>query len=300
MLVASASLLNLDVTVLDVGHHTPAKQVYSHEPPRSHIDGSFSDPEKIGELAKQVDVLTVEIEHVNVDVLEELERDSSLKNIQIHPSPKTLRIIQDKYRQKEHLRAFKIPVAEFESVSSSPNAVEQAAKSLGLPLMLKSRTLAYDGRGNAVVRALSDVPKALQALGDRPLYAEKWAYFVREVAVMVVRTVSGEVASYPAVETVHKDSICHLVFAPLRGVEPHVREAARKLAEEAVKTFTGAGVFGVELFLMPDGMQSRSSFNAHIRSNRCWYARLPVGQRNCPSPSQLWALHNRSLLYLPI
>ncbi|KAG6877938.1 phosphoribosylaminoimidazole carboxylase ade2 [Termitomyces sp. T32_za158] len=119
--------------------------------------------------------------------------------------------------------------------------------------MLKSRTLAYDGRGNYVVRDLLDIPNAITALGNRPLYAEKWVPFEREIAVMVVRTIDGEVQSYPAVETVHKDNICHLVFAPLRSRDPTLSKKARDVAEAAVKTFTGAGVFGVEMFLMNDG-----------------------------------------------
>ena len=70
---------------------------------------------------------------------------------------------------------------------------------------------------------------------------------------MVVRTTSGEVCSYPVVETVHKDNICHLVFAPLRSCDPTLSDRARAVAEDAVKTFTGAGVFGVEMFLMENG-----------------------------------------------
>ncbi len=76
--------------------------------------------------------------------------------------------------------------------------------------MLKCKTLAYDGRGNFVLRDLSHVKDALEFLGGRPLYAEKWVPFVKEIAVMVVRTAAGQTYSYPVVETVHKDNICHL------------------------------------------------------------------------------------------
>ncbi|KAF8318222.1 phosphoribosylaminoimidazole carboxylase [Clavulina sp. PMI_390] len=255
MMGAAASLLNLDMTVLDVGDHGPAKQILSRPSTSSlppHIDGSFADPEKIDELARRVDVLTVEIEHVDASVLQRIADDSSLK-LEIHPSPQTITIIQDKYRQKEHLTAHGLPVADYVSVESSTEGVQAAISQFGLPLMLKSRTMAYDGRGNYVVRTADDVPNALAALGNRPLYAERWAPFVKEVAVMVVRSSTGEVLSYPAVETVHKDNICHLVIAPLRHPLPSVAIEARKIAEKAVATFSGAGVFGVELFLMPDG-----------------------------------------------
>lgn len=251
MLAASASLLNIDVVVLDVGEHTPAKQVVAPRAPnRAHIDGSFADPVKIRELAAKVDVLTVEIEHVDVGVLEEIESQVPLG---VHPSPFTIKTIQDKFVQKQHLHASGCPISEFLPVESTVEAVTAAVERLGLPLMLKSRTLAYDGRGNFVIRELSQVQEAITALGNRPLYAEKWVPFVKEIAVMVVRSRSGEVLSYPAVETVHKENICHLVFAPLRSRDPSIAERARTVAENAVKTLQGAGVFGVEMFLMADG-----------------------------------------------
>ena len=101
MLAVPASLLNVDVVILDVGDHAPAKQVLSNPPNLQHIDGSFTDSEKIRELASKVDVLTVEIEHVDVDALEEIARTT---NVEIHPSPSTIRIIQDKLVQKEHFK----------------------------------------------------------------------------------------------------------------------------------------------------------------------------------------------------
>ncbi|QRV72959.1 phosphoribosylaminoimidazole carboxylase [Ceratobasidium sp. AG-Ba] len=227
MLAASASLLNIE----------------------EHVDGSFSDPAKIRELASKVDVLTVEIEHVNAEILEEIEKEGK---VSVHPTPATIRIIQDKYVQKEHLTSHGVRVADSVRVESTVEAVRAAGQVMGYPLMLKSRTLAYDGRGNYVVRSADQAAEALKALGDRPLYAERWAPFVKELAVMVVRATDGQVQSYPVVETVHKNNICHLVFAPARGVGSGVAAAAKKLAEDAVRTFTGAGVFGVEMFLMPD------------------------------------------------
>ncbi|KAG9099159.1 phosphoribosylaminoimidazole carboxylase ade2 [Ceratobasidium sp. 370] len=246
MLAASASLLNMEVLFLDVGEQAPAKQVLSSP---GHIDGSFSDPAKIRELASKVDILTVEIEHVNVAILEEIEKEGK---VSVQPTPATIRIIQDKYLQKEHLLSHDVPVADSVPVESTVEGVHAAAQALGYPLMLKSRTLAYDGRGNHVVRSADQASDALKTLAGRPLYAERWAPFVKELAVMVVRAMDGQVRSYPVVQTVHKHNICHLVFAPARGVGAGVAKAAQRLAEDAVRTFTGAGVFGVEMFLMPD------------------------------------------------
>ncbi len=192
----------------------------------------------------------MEIEHVEVGVLEELETKVPLG---VHPSPFTIKLIQDKYVQKLHLRDASCPVSDFIQTESTVESLRVVAEQLGLPLMLKSRTLAYDGRGNFVLNDLSQAEEAIAALGGRTLYAEKWVPFVKEIAVMVVRSRSGEVVSYPVVETVHKQNICHLVFAPLRSRDPSIAARARAVAETAVKTLKGAGVFGVEMFLMADG-----------------------------------------------
>ncbi|KAI9509125.1 Phosphoribosylaminoimidazole carboxylase [Russula earlei] len=252
MLAASSSLLNIPTVIVDVGTQAPAKQILAPAAPHlAHVDGSFSDPEKIRELAAKVDVLTVEIEHVNVDALEQAQRTHG---VEVHPAPSTLRIVQDKFRQKEHLRSRAIPVARFLDVAGpAAQGIGEAAAALGLPLMLKSRTLAYDGRGNFVLRDLSQLREALDFLSGRPLYAEKWVPFVKEIAVMVVRTAGGQTFSYPVVETVHKDNICHLVFAPLRSRDPQLYVRAQEIAEMAVKSLDGAGVFGVEMFLLEDG-----------------------------------------------
>lgn len=241
MLAASASLLNIDVVILDNGEDAPAKQIVASS---SHVDGSFSNAAKIRELAQKVD-----IQHIDISVLEDIAKTSK---VEIHPSPSTIRVIQDKFNQKEHLRSQGLAVADFAAVESNVDNIKATSKQFGLPLMLKSRTLAYDGRGNYVLRGVDDIPEALAALGGKPLYAERFMPFVKEVAVMVVRSVNGDVQSYPVVETVHKDNICHLVFAPLRHANPEVLLRARILAEDAIRTFSGAGIFGVEMFLLED------------------------------------------------
>lgn len=248
MMVEAASRLNLQVTILDAPTDAPAKQI---EATQNHIHGAFKDPAKIRELANQVDVVTVEIEHVDADVLAELEQEGKVK---VHPSAKTVKTIQDKYAQKQHLTAHGIPVAEFLETPDEV-AVHGAGKKFGYPFMLKSKTMAYDGKGNYVVKSEADIKPAMEALSKTPLYAEKWAPFVKELAVMVVRRANGEVRGYPVVETIHKNSICHLVIAPAQ-VDGAVLSKAQSIAMDAIKSFPGAGIFGVEMFLMENGMLS--------------------------------------------
>ena len=257
MLAHPAALLGVPLLILDAGEHTPAKQVLVPTPPAKHPDGKFTSEEHIRELAKQCDILTVEIEHVNADVLEEVEKEGLCE---VQPAPQTIRLIQDKYLQKKYLSEQGIPVAPFRVLPEDPTEeeVQKVTEELGLPVMLKARTLAYDGRGNSPLKTnhTTDIQKSLDFLGDRPLYAEGWAPFVKEVAVMVVRNKEGEVRSYDAVETVHRDSILRVCLAPLRAAGKAfdgVNQRARELAEKAVSTLEGAGIFGVEMFLLEDG-----------------------------------------------
>ncbi|KAI5780920.1 phosphoribosylaminoimidazole carboxylase [Geopyxis carbonaria] len=244
MLVEAAHRLNLTTVILDAPN-SPAKQINAlHQ----HVNGSFGSADSIRELAKQCDIITYEIEHIDTKVLEEIDG-----TVELHPSWKTVRVIQDKYLQKSHLIEAGVAVADSLAVEENTSAcLEKIGSQIGYPFMLKSRTMAYDGRGNYVVSKAESIPGALEFLKDRPLYAEKWAPFVKELAVNVVRTIKGDCVSFPTVETIHEDNICKLVYAPAR-VPEGTREKARRLAEKAVSSFWGAGVFGVEMFLLEDG-----------------------------------------------
>lgn len=244
MIVEAAHRLNIKTIILDA-EKSPAKQINALD---DHVDGSFTNYESIVKLAEKSDILTVEIEHVDVDAL--IKVKESFPNIEIYPLPETIKLIQDKYLQKLHL--IKNEVAVTESIDVESNTVDELHKigdKFGYPYMLKSRTLAYDGRGNFVVKDKTFVEKALKFLKDRPLYAEKWCPFTKELAVMVVRAIDGQVYAYPTVETIHQNNICHLVYAPAR-IPDTLAKKASILAKNAVKSFPGCGIFGVEMFLL--------------------------------------------------
>ncbi|KIX03714.1 phosphoribosylaminoimidazole carboxylase, ATPase subunit [Rhinocladiella mackenziei CBS 650.93] len=261
MLTEAANRLNIEVAALD-SDRAPAKQIALSD---KHVTGSFAKASDVKELASRCDVLTYEIEHVDTKVLEELEGEKPFINgtqwSRIQPSWKTVRTIQDKFVQKQHFAKFDIPTAKSIAVGTSqPQGLKDIADRLGYPLMLKSRTEAYDGRGNYPVRSVSDIEPALKALENRPLYAEKWCDFKLELAVVVVKVAQEDsvdswessTLAYPTVETIHEDSICKLVYAPARNVSSSVAKAGHALARRAVSTFPGTGVFGVELFLLKD------------------------------------------------
>ncbi|RKP38939.1 AIR carboxylase-domain-containing protein [Dimargaris cristalligena] len=250
MLVEAANRLNVQVSILDQGDSGPAKQLAAHD---QHIQGNFQDAEKIRELAQRVDILTVEIEHVNVAELIRLKQENP--KLQIHPSPRAIKIIQDKFEQKRHLNAHGVPLPAFQEVKNE-DELKEAGKQFGYPLMLKAKRLAYDGRGNAAVHSEADIPQAWRSLqpegSQQALYVEQWVPFAKEIAVMVARGRDGSVRSYPVVETVQRNNICHLVLAPAQ-IDGTVAARAKKIAETAIISLEGAGIYGVEMFVLEDG-----------------------------------------------
>ncbi|DBA03997.1 TPA: hypothetical protein N0F65_010650 [Lagenidium giganteum] len=250
MMAAAAHRLGLELVVLDPqGAASPAGQMGVQT-----IEGSFTRDADIAALAAKCDVLTVDIEHVNAAFLQTLQTREG-KKLAVHPSPSAIALIQDKYEQKKFLQDVPgVEVAPFAVVTSVEDAVA-VGKQFGFPYMLKSRLCAYDGKGNAVISSPSDVPDAFAKLGVKEgqpvmLYAEKWVPFVKELAVMVVKS-SAEVRAYPVVETTQKDSICHTVLAPAQ-IGQDTFEKAKALALAAIAKLDGNGIYGVELFLTAD------------------------------------------------
>ena len=284
MLAEAANLLEIQVNFLDAPGSS-AKQVSGHD---GHVEGSFKDRRAIQKLADKSDIITVEIEHVDTEMLEELS-----ETVDVQPSWKTLRTIQDKYNQKWHLEKNGIATTNSQALSEpTVRELERVSGELGLPLMLKSRKDAYDGRGNYAVKTKTDFKPALEALAvNRDLYAESWCNFRMELAVMVVKT-ETEVLSFPTVETIHEDSICKLTYAPARGVSPEVNKQAQELAKQAVACFWGKGVFGVEMFLTMGGkllineIAPRPHNSGHYTIEAC-----PVSQ---------YEAHLRAILDLPL
>ncbi|KAK2606232.1 hypothetical protein QQS21_003403 [Conoideocrella luteorostrata] len=259
----AAGPLGIEIVVLDAAD-CPFRQV-SHN--AKHVAGSFNDPDKIRELATKCDILTVEIEHVNTEILEEIATrgvtlsTGEVKKVPVHPSWETIRLIQDKYLQKEHFLQAGIPVAPQIAISAGTltrESLSEVAESFGFPFMLKARKGSYDGRGNFEVRSTDDFDEAILAMGKLQLYAEKFVAFEKELAVMVVRTENDEgtlrnVHAYPAVQTIHEDSVCTKVFYPPRQVPADVSEKAKSIAANVVRTLKGRGIFAVEMFLLQDG-----------------------------------------------
>ena len=229
-----------NVIVLDPTKNCPASKVGAEQ-----IVADFKDASAIKELAKKCDIITYEIESGDSQVLKSLE-----ETCEINPSPETLEIIQDKLVQKRFLAKNDIPVAEFREITSK-DELESKINEFGLPVLLKTRTGAYDGRGNFKISALDQIPEALQIFKGQSLMIEKFVDFKMEVSVIASRSTSGEIRTYPLVENMHKDNILNMTIAPARTDET-ISKNAEKIAHKTMEVLHGAGVFGIEMFVTDD------------------------------------------------
>lgn len=238
MLAFEAKKMGFYVTVIDPTPQSPAGQVSDYQ-----IVAHYKDEKAIRELAEHSDFITFECEFTNAEELRALSKNGT----SVNPSAKTLSIIKDKLSQKKFLKKSKVPVADFIEVKNR-NDILSAANFFGYPFLLKARFDAYDGRGNALIQNEKDIDTGFGKLKGKELYVEKFVPFKKELAIMVARNTKGEIATYPVVETVHKNNICHTVSAPA-PVDEIVKKRAKVVATKVMSSLKGAGVFGIEMFL---------------------------------------------------
>jgi 5-(carboxyamino)imidazole ribonucleotide synthase len=227
-----------EIIVLDPTENCPAAQAGAKQ-----IVGDFKDELAILKLAERSDIITYEIESGNTDVLSKLKAE-------IEPSPSTLSIIQDKLSQKTFLSENELPISQFYEITYLDNLREKINE-LGLPVLLKSRRDAYDGRGNFKITSPDEVEKAYQYFDGKSLMVEKFVNFKMEVSVIAARNTKGDIATYPLVENIHENNILKMTIVPAR-VSDNVIKDAGKIAKKTMEVLKGAGVFGIEMFIDQD------------------------------------------------
>ena len=224
MLAEAAAPLGVSVVVLDPTPECPASVA------ADQVVGSFDDPEGVADLAARCDVLTYEIELADPDLLDEV---SQAHDVPVHPSPDTLRVIEDKFHQNQMLSDANVPVAPFrrvESVADLESAVDEFDG-----VMLKARRGGYDGRGNVPVPTPADAADALDQL-EGTVMAEAFVDFDRELSVI------GCVG-----ENVHEEEILRETVVPARTTDA-VTDRAQRVARDVLAELAGRGVYGIELF----------------------------------------------------
>ncbi|NKQ38536.1 MAG: 5-(carboxyamino)imidazole ribonucleotide synthase [Methanosarcinales archaeon] len=278
------------ITILDPTHRCPASMFANEQ-----IIGNFYDKEKITELVRKSDVTTFDIEHIDVEILKELE----LEGHKIYPSPKTLEIIQNKLWQNDFLKNKNIPIPKYMKVEDA-KSIAYAGKRFGHPIVLKRCKGGYDGKGNFLIRDERQIEDALNVLSnDFGLIVEECIKFDKEIALMVAKDIEGNIKCHPVVESIHKEGVCHKTIAPL-DCNNEIHVYAKNIAVNIVKEFEGAGIFGIEMFLIGDEVLvneiaprphnsghytieacETSQFEQHIRA----IAGLPLGNTDLKTPA---------------
>jgi 5-(carboxyamino)imidazole ribonucleotide synthase len=235
MMALAGYPLGFDFLFLDRDARTPGGQV------APILEGALTDRELLGRLAQRCEVLTFDWENIPVDALEGLPG-----NARLAPPLRALAAAQDRLTEKRTFELLGIATTRYAAVDSLA-ALQVAVKTIGLPGVLKTRRMGYDGKGQFVLRRPEDVDRAWQALGSAQLLYENLVPFEREVSVIAVRALNGAVAFYPLNLNVHRDGILRFTRAPYgnAALMRQAQRAARKLLEH----FKYVGVLTIEFFV---------------------------------------------------
>jgi 5-(carboxyamino)imidazole ribonucleotide synthase len=238
MLIQQAINYNVTVKVLDPDREAPCRKLCDE-----FVVGSLSDYDTVYKFGKKVDLLTIEIEKVNVDALEQLEKEGVL----VYPQPRIIRLIQDKGLQKQFFKQNDIPTAEFQ-VISSPEQLKNSH--IPFPYIQKLRRDGYDGRGVYKVKDESYLAGAF----TEPSLIERWVDFEKELGVIVARNENGDVSSFPLVEMEFNAEANLVEFLISPSTLPFdIHEQAKVIAEKIAEDLNIVGLLAVEMFLTKDG-----------------------------------------------
>jgi 5-(carboxyamino)imidazole ribonucleotide synthase len=241
MIAQEAKRMSFEIIILDPSEDCPASCLSDEL-----ILADFKSELAIRKLAKKSDVITYEIELANSKALKALES----RRYPVYPSPETLRIIQNKFRQKSFLMHNNINVPKFDLVRSE-ESLRNLCTEYGLPAMLKACEDSYDGRGNFLISSKNKIHQALEFFHGKQCMLEKFIPFVKEISIMVARNSHGQIISFPVSENIHKNNVLDMTIVPAR-ISKKVGLKAKKIAEKTIGALKGAGLFGIEMFVTND------------------------------------------------
>ncbi|TNF46774.1 MAG: 5-(carboxyamino)imidazole ribonucleotide synthase [Bacteroidetes bacterium] len=236
MMIQEAINLDIQIHCLDPDPNAPCAKIAS-----TFTVGSLNDYDTLYAFGKDKDVITVEIENVNIEALKKLESEGK----RVFPQPHVLEIIKDKGVQKEFYKTHSLPTAPFELKDENFRLTEK-----DLPVVQKLRTGGYDGKGVQVIKTTGDLTDQFNA----PCVLEELIPFEKEISVIVARNENGEVASFPAVECYFnpKANLVELLFCPSK-IDAETEESAQLLARQVIEKLEMVGLLAVEMFLSKNG-----------------------------------------------
>ena len=225
------------------------------------IQRPFDDAAALAELAADCDVITYEFENIPINALQQIE-----DKVAVYPPVDALRHAQDRLNEKRLFEQLGIPLPAYHAVATREDMIA-AADVLGLPMVIKTRRLGYDGKGQFVVRAASDVDAAWAQLGAQALIAEQWVPFDYEVSSIGVRNVDGEIRIYALSHNVHEDGILRVSRSPVDA--PLLAEKAAEYVRRLLLHLDYVGVLALELF-MKDGELLANEFAPRVHNSGHW------------------------------
>lgn len=244
MMILEAKKMGFYVVVLDPSLDCPCSSICDEQ-----IVKDFTDPQGYLQLSNKVDVITYEFEHINSQILSDLQS----KGHKVFPSPDSLKLIQNKRTQKEILVNNGIPTPKFLPVSSLED-IKAAGLKFKFPMMLKATTGGYDGKGNSLIKTENDIVKSFNELGAGKieLIVEEFCPFVKEVSVLSCRDINGNISVYPVAENIHKESILDETIVPA-DISKGSYKKAMDMAYNVMEVFSDVGMFCTEMFVTENG-----------------------------------------------
>jgi 5-(carboxyamino)imidazole ribonucleotide synthase len=236
MLALAGYPLGLDFLFLDPAKDAPAARI------APVLHGAFTDRKLLGQLARRSEVATIDWENVSVEALHAIAESGA----HIAPPIPAVATAQDRVSEKRLFERLKIPTTRWRAISSRAQ-LERAIREIGLPAVIKTRRLGYDGKGQAVIKTLEDAQRAWEEMGTVGLIYEEWIPFDCEVSIIGARSRRGEIAIYPLNGNVHAKGILLLTRAPYGPPRWH-RLAARHL-ESVLTHFRYTGILTIEFFV---------------------------------------------------
>lgn len=259
MLGFAARELHLECIFLDPSEAPPAAAC------GEVIQAAFDDPNALATLAERCDVVTYEFENVPVAALEQIS-----DRVAVYPPPAALLHAQDRLAEKTLFQSLDIPLPPFHRVDSRAD-LDAAATVLGLPMVLKTRRLGYDGKGQFVIKSNADIEAAWDAIGhasaDAELIAEAWVDFDYEVSAIGARNVAGTVVSFPLTRNRHIDGILHSSKAPLDNAQ--LTRRAEEYLQRLLDKLDYVGVLALELFVAGDDLLA-NEFAPRVHNSGHW------------------------------
>ena len=242
MLAVAASRLGLRARVFD-----PAPNPSAADVAHAVTCAPWEDAAALAAFAAATDVITYEFENIPTATLDLLEAIRPIR-----PSRRALATSQDRITEKDFLTGIGLATAPYAAVTTQAD-LDEALQTIGLPAILKTTRLGYDGKGQARIRTASDAPAALAAMQGAPAVLEGFIPFTHEVSVIAARSLGGAVACYDPGENLHQGGILRTTTVPAR-LTPGQRSDAILAAARILTELDYVGVLGVELFVTPEGL----------------------------------------------